>query len=118
MYELELRRAGMNPAQFELMSFLRVRPGVNQAALAEALDVDQTTLSRNVRLLAGMGWVTVQAWAKDKRVSTYALSEAGVAALQMAMPLWERATVRVEGSLAEKASVWKVLEELGAAAGG
>jgi DNA-binding MarR family transcriptional regulator len=116
MYEMELRGAGVNPAQFELMSYLQARPGESQAALAAALDVDQTTLSRNVRLLAGQGWVRVSAGVKDRRVSTYALSDAGEAALQVAMPLWERAKARVEGSLGEKATVWRVLGELGAAA--
>ncbi len=116
IYEAELRGAGMNPAQFEVMSYLQARPGVSQAALAEALDVDQTTLSRNVRLLAGQGWVTVSDGVKDRRVSTYALSVAGAAALQVAMPLWERARARVAGSLGDKAAVWRVLGELGAAA--
>jgi DNA-binding MarR family transcriptional regulator len=118
MYEAELRGAGMNPAQFELMSTLQARPGVSQALLAAALDVDQTTLSRNVRVLVGQGWVAASEGVRDKRVSTYALSEAGEAALHVAMPLWERARARVEGSLGDAEVVWRVLGELGAAADG
>jgi DNA-binding MarR family transcriptional regulator len=118
MYEAELRGAGMNPAQFELMCSLRARPGLSQAALAEAMDVDQTTLSRNVRLLAGQGWVTVSGGVKDRRVSAYALSDAGEGALQAAMPLWQRAKARVAGSLGDEEAVWRVLGELGAAADG
>jgi DNA-binding MarR family transcriptional regulator len=116
MYEAELRGAGMNPAQFELMSYLQARPGVGQAVLAEAMDVDQTTLSRNMKVLAGQGWVTVSAGVKDRRVSTYALRDAGEAALQAAMPLWERAKAKVAGSLGDEAAVWRVLGELGSAA--
>ncbi len=116
MYEAELRGAGMNPAQFELMNYLRELPGVSQAALAEAMDLDQTTLSRNVRVLVGQGWIVASVGLKDRRVSTYALSEAGVVALQAAMPLWEGAKARVEGSLGSTEEVWSVLGELGTAA--
>jgi DNA-binding MarR family transcriptional regulator len=112
MYEEELRGAGMNPAQFELMTYLWARPGVSQAALAEAMDIDQTTLSRNVKLLVRQGWVVASAGMKDRRVSTCALSEAGAAALQVAMPLWERARAKVAGSLQDDAVVWRVLGEL------
>jgi len=118
MYEAELRGAGMNPAQFELMSTLQAWPGVSQALLAETMDVDQTTLSRNVRVLVGQGWVAASEGVRDRRVSTYALSAAGTAALQVAMPLWERAKARVAGSLGDEAVVWRVLGELGAAADG
>jgi DNA-binding MarR family transcriptional regulator len=118
MYEAELRGAGMNPAQFELMSCLQARPGVSQAALAESMDIDQTTLSRNMKVLIGQGWVTVSAGVKDGRVSTYALSEAGAAALYAAMPLWERAKAQVEGALGDAEAVWRVLGELVAAAKG
>ena len=116
MYEAELRGAGMNPAQFELLNYLREMPGVNQAALAEAMDLDQTTLSRNVRVLVEQGWIVASPGLKDRRVSTYGLSDAGVVALQVAMPLWERVKARVEGSLGSTEAVWGVLRELGVAA--
>jgi DNA-binding MarR family transcriptional regulator len=108
----------MNPAQFELLSYLQARPATSQAVLAEAMDIDQTTLSRNVKVLVGQGWVVASAGVKDRRVSAYALSDAGAAALQVAMPLWERAKARVEGSLGDAEVVWRVLGELGAAAEG
>jgi DNA-binding MarR family transcriptional regulator len=107
----------MNPAQFELMSNLRGRPGASQSELAAALDVDQTTLSRNLKLLVGLGWVSVKASATDGRRSEYVLSSEGVRAYQKAVPCWERAMAKVEERLGGKAkSVWGVLERLGAAA--
>ena len=54
-YEAELRSVGMSATQFELMANLRGRPRVSQSELAVALDVDQTTLSRNLKLLVGLG---------------------------------------------------------------
>jgi DNA-binding MarR family transcriptional regulator len=108
---------GMNPAQFELMANLQRRPRVSQSELAAAMDVDQTTLSRNLKLLVGLGWVSVGASATDGRRSEYALSGEGVRVFRRAVPCWERAMRRVEEKLGAKAgSVWGALDRLGAAA--
>jgi DNA-binding MarR family transcriptional regulator len=117
MYEAALEPAGMNPAQFELLSYLRARPGLSQTAYAEALDIDQTTLSRNLRGLVTRGWVEASAGAQDRRLAVYSLSPAGRSALQAALPLWQRAMETVEAALPEKDTVWRVLAELSGAAG-
>ena len=117
MYEAALEPAGMNPAQFELLSYLQGRPGLSQTAYAEALDIDQTTLSRNLKGLVERGWLEASAGAQDRRLAVYRLSSAGVSTLRMAMPLWQRAMETVEAGLEEKDAVWRVLGELGGAAG-
>jgi DNA-binding MarR family transcriptional regulator len=116
-YEAELRSVGMSATQFELMANLRGRPGVSQSELASALDVDQTTLSRNLKLLVGLGWVSVGVSVVDGRRSEYALSGEGLRVFRRAVPCWERAMRRIEEGLgANAAGVWGVLERLGAAA--
>ncbi len=112
LYEDALRPAGVNPAQFELMQHLRARPGVSQGRLAVAVDLDQTTLSRNMRGMLAAGWVTAEAGTKDRRVQSYALSEAGMSVLQAAMPLWEQVTARVAASVGDIESVWRGLAAL------
>ena len=117
MYEAELREAGMNPAQFELMSNLQGRPRSSQSELAAVLDVDQTTLSRNLKLLLGQEWVSVTASAKDGRRGEYQLTAEGRKALRRAMPCWERAMRQVNEALgADAESVWLALDGLSAAA--
>ena len=112
LYEDALLPAGVNPAQFELMQHLRARPGVSQGRLAVAVDLDQTTLSRNMRGMLAAGWVTAEAGTKDRRVQSYALSEAGMNVLQAAMPLWEQVTARVAASVGDIESVWRGLAAL------
>jgi DNA-binding MarR family transcriptional regulator len=116
-YEAALRGAGMNPAQYELMSNLKGRSGASQSELAAAMDVDQTTLSRNLKLLIAQGWVTGTASAKDARRSEYRLTPAGRESLRKAKPGWERATRAVSEKLGGDAGkIWKLLDSLGAAA--
>jgi DNA-binding MarR family transcriptional regulator len=118
LFEAELRPVGMNPAQFELMANLQGRPGASQSELAVAMDVDQTTLSRNLKLLMGRGWVGAGASAMDGRRMEYRLSGEGRRALQEAMPCWDRAMGKINARLGDKAEgVWRVLAGLGEAAG-
>jgi DNA-binding MarR family transcriptional regulator len=117
MYEAELREAGMNPAQFELLATVRGKPGSSQAELAAAMDADQTTLSRNLKLLSGQGWISSAISTKDRRRTEYALSTEGMHALEAAMPCWERARARMDEGLGRNAAdVWAVLDGLSAAA--
>jgi DNA-binding MarR family transcriptional regulator len=116
VYEAELRQAGMTPAQFELLNHLHARPRSSQSTLAGAVDADQTTLSRNLKLLVEQGWVGVGVSAQDARVAEYSLSAAGRTALRRAMPHWRRAQARVEAALPRPDAVWRALDELGEAA--
>jgi DNA-binding MarR family transcriptional regulator len=112
LYEEALRPAGVNPAQFELLQHLSRRHGMSQGALAVAVDLDQTTLSRNLKGMMELGWVVASAGVKDRRVSTYVLTETGTAVLQAAVPLWERATAKIEDALGDADVVWKGLAAL------
>jgi DNA-binding MarR family transcriptional regulator len=112
IYEQELREVGLNPAQYELLSSLKARPGSSQGALAVALDLDQTTLSRNMKLLVEQGRVLSVALAEDGRCVAYRLSTKGVADLKAAYRCWKRAAKRVERELPHPERVWQSLDAL------
>jgi DNA-binding MarR family transcriptional regulator len=93
--------AGVNPAQFELLQYLSRLPQLSQSELAEAVDLDQTTLSRNLKGMIALGWIVASVHAQDRRVSTYALSKTGDTTLRTAMPFWKRAQRRASTMLSE-----------------
>ena len=112
-YEEHLRPCGLTPAQFELLGQLAGQPGVAQVELAERLGVDQTTLSRGLRLLVERQWVAREAAAGDRRLVRYRLTEAGVAGLREAIGYWRAAQEAVEAQLgAEVEAAWGVVERL------
>lgn len=113
MYEEELRPSGVNPAQFELLQYVSRMPGLGQHELADVVDVDQTTLSRNLKGMMALGWIVASSSAQDRRVSTYVLTKSGKAALRRAAPLWKRAQAKVSRSLRHAEAVRKALEDLG-----
>jgi DNA-binding MarR family transcriptional regulator len=117
IYERELREAEMNPAQYELMSYLKAYPGSSQAALAVALDLDQTTLSRNLKVLMEQGRVLSVVDKRDARRVEYRLSRKGERDLKAAHLCWKRAMETVERELPHPEGVWQSLDALAEAMG-
>jgi DNA-binding MarR family transcriptional regulator len=112
IYEQELQTVGMNAAQYELLNCLKVRPGCSQRSLAEAVDLDQTTLSRNLKLLMVQGRVLGAASKTDARRVEYRLSAQGMRDLKAASPCWKRAMATVERELPHPERVWQSLDAL------
>ena len=113
LYEESLRPMSLTPAQFELLSDLAALPGRTQAALAESLGLDQTTLSRNVKLLLARGCLERSTSAHDRRQSAYELTRAGHELLRHAVPLWQAAHHSMQQALGKDWEVvWSALTTL------
>ncbi len=90
--------AGVEPAQYSLLSMLSRRPGASQTLLGQSLGLDKTTMSRNLRVLRKNGWIQ-GAEKDDRRVRGFELTPAGKKLLTAAKPGWERAQSRLRKSL-------------------
>lgn len=66
--------------------------------LAQALVMDRTTLTRDLRPLEGQGFIRVGAGV-DRRTRTVILTARGREVLTRALPLWERAQRQMEDGL-------------------
>ncbi len=55
------------------------------------LDLDQTTLSRNLRLLTANKWIKGTRSKEDRRLTCYAVTPAGFEIRKAAAPHWNRA---------------------------
>lgn len=96
-YDRLLAPSGLSAPQFILLcSIARVGP-VMINVLAELVDTDRTTLTRNLELLARQGLVQSRE-GEDRRMRLVLLTEKGEQALERAWPLWEKAQARVEGA--------------------
>jgi DNA-binding MarR family transcriptional regulator len=112
-YEDALRPAGMTTSQFELMMTLKFAGPGNQTRLASLLETDQTTLSRNLKLLLKERWVETGKDARDARRRTYRLTPLGIAVLREAERCWRRAHEETERLLGAPISdLWPVLERI------
>jgi DNA-binding MarR family transcriptional regulator len=107
-YDDELRGAGLRTTQYSLLQLLRRYGEVRQRDLAERTLHDETSLTRGLRPLVEAGWVAVRA-GDDRREKWFRITSAGLAKLEEARPAWERAQVRMQALLPERA--WRGLME-------
>ncbi len=102
-YDEAMAPLGINIAQFSLLrSIARLEP-VILTELGRRMELDRSTIGRNVRVLERMGLVKLGS-GKDRREATVMLTEAGRRVLQEAAPLWEAAQAALEARMGVKAT--------------
>lgn len=101
VYDAALRPLGLALNQFTLLVSIHLMGPVAITQLAQALSTDQTTLTRNLKLLEQRGWVAIAA-AEDRRVKLVSLSPEGRTLLAAALPLWEQAQNQVIQQLGDQ----------------
>lgn len=102
VYDRELAAVGLRVTQYSLMANLHSQAGTAGVALTELagrMDMDRTTLTRNLRPLVDRGWAELVASEADARVRLARLTPAGQALLQQARPHWKRAQDEVTATL-------------------
>ena len=117
LYDQALRPSGLRITQYTLLVAVALSEPVPITRLADALDLDRTTLARDLKPLTERGLVQIAA-GEDRRMRRVRLTPQGRAAMERAYPLWQRAQARiVEGSGPER---WRAvaggLEEVAALA--
>jgi len=98
IYDEALAPIGINIAQYSLLRCVERLQPATLKALAEAQELDRSTMGRNIRVLEKIGLVTLGR-GEDQRESMVALSDGGRAALSLGGPLWDEAQARFERRL-------------------
>ncbi len=88
----------LSPAQFSVLTIIEANPGINQLAIASALDIERAGLGRLVDRLEQQGMVTRTASAIHPRYYVLELTAAGAKLLDRVRP----AIAESEKVLAEK----------------
>jgi len=88
-YDKLLEPAGLRVSQATVLVVLYLSGEQTINELAEQLELDRTTLTRNLKPLAHQGLLTI-APGSDQRTRVVALTPKGEAALLKVLPLWEQ----------------------------
>jgi DNA-binding MarR family transcriptional regulator len=97
-YDEMLAPSGLNAPQFGLLATLAEAAPVTIHRLAQIMDIDRTTLTRNLEVLAKQHLVRDEE-GEDRRMRLVQLSQEGEQALRRAWPLWQEAQARIERAL-------------------
>lgn len=98
-FDEALRPAGLTNFQFSLLHALNRPEPPPMAPVAALLGMDRTTLTANLKVLAGRGMVEVAVDPADRRGRRLKLLPAGRQALVRAIPIWEAEHAALEAGL-------------------
>src|SRR5690242_19892218 len=76
-YDRSLRPHGIRVTQFTILAMLELRGPTPIGALAEALGMERTTLTRNLALLESRRWVDVRGSREDARSRVASIAAKG-----------------------------------------
>ena len=99
VFDRRLRPHGLRITQFTILANLILRGATPVTALAEALGVDRTTLTRNLALLERSGWIETRADENDGRTHLVLATAKGRAVASDALPGWRAAQAEVATTL-------------------
>jgi DNA-binding MarR family transcriptional regulator len=99
-YDGVLHSTGLRATQLSILAGLALRGPITVSTLAEALVMDQTTLTRNLKPLEKRGLVQ-RVPGTDRRTRSVSLTPKGVTAITNAFPFWKRAQANVVRAFGE-----------------
>lgn len=103
VYDRALVPVGLRVTQYSLLAQLRGHPGLPMTELAARLDMDRTTLTRNLRPLLAAGWVDVAPSPEDARRRLVHITPGGEAVWSAARTHWRRAQEEVRAAVGDAA---------------
>ncbi|WDZ81258.1 MarR family winged helix-turn-helix transcriptional regulator (plasmid) [Ensifer adhaerens] len=103
LYDDALEPIGINLAQFSMLRHIERGEPISMTELGRTIELERSTVSRNVKVLEGMGLVTTGS-GKDQREAVVELTENGRQILTDGAPLWEGAQDKIEARLGTDAA--------------
>jgi DNA-binding MarR family transcriptional regulator len=119
LYDAAMAPTGLKVTQLPILVGLGSDGELPITALADALGLDRTTLTRNLKVLEDRGLVSVAPADQDARVRLVSLTDAGACALAGALASWKDVQETVQAQFGEQRlrALYGDLDELAAAVG-
>ena len=90
VYDDALRPFGLKVTQMSMLVVAENRGLIRQSEVGAELQLDDSTLSRNLERMRANGWLE-EVSGEDARVHSYRLTQTGRALLEKAIPAWRSA---------------------------
>jgi DNA-binding MarR family transcriptional regulator len=90
IYDDALASVGLKASQFNLLVATANREETRPAELAKYLEMDESTLSRNVERMCNKGWLRLEP-GEDRRSHVIKVTDKGRAMIRKAYPAWQQA---------------------------
>ena len=104
IYDEALRPFGVKISQLNILVATATHERSRPADLCRTLDLDPSTLSRNLRILHRRGWIEYLEDQGDARAQPFRLTAAAEELIVRAYPAWLTAQLRAEEALGPEAA--------------
>jgi len=94
LYDSYMQGSGVRATQFTILSQLMLRGEMPIGKLASLLGMERTTLSRNLTLLEGKGWISIGA-GDEARALMVAIPTQGRGLVRRGFPYWSKAQAHI-----------------------
>jgi DNA-binding MarR family transcriptional regulator len=113
VYDGALADAGLKTSQFSVLIAVANRGKARPAELTELLQMDESTLSRNVERMCARGWLRLEREG-DRRSHLIEVTDKGQTLIRKCLPAWRQAQAEVSerlgtGTVAELRSALRKL---------
>jgi DNA-binding MarR family transcriptional regulator len=98
IYDSALAGAGLKTSQFSVLIAVANRGKARPAELIKQLQLDESTLSRNVDRMCARGWLRLHR-GEDRRSHQIELTDKGQALIRKSLPAWQRAQEEISRTL-------------------
>src|ERR1700674_6025892 len=98
IYDGALASSGVKTSQFSVLVAVANRKKARPAELAKLLQMDESTLSRNVERMCAKGWLRLEPDA-DRRSHLIEVTDKGQALIRKCLPGWQKAQTEVSRRL-------------------
>lgn len=98
IYDGALANAGLKTSQFSVLVSVANRKQARPAELIKHLQLDESTLSRNVERMCARGWLRLVQDA-DRRSHLIEVTDKGQALIRKCLPAWQKAQAEVSRRL-------------------
>ncbi len=98
VYDDAMRPLGITASQYTLLAQLAARDSITAVEIGHELDIEKSTLSRNLKRLLGLGHITMDPPA-GRRGRGLHLTPKGQAILKDAFPIWQDAQTRAVSAM-------------------
>jgi DNA-binding MarR family transcriptional regulator len=99
VYDDALADVGLKVSQFSVLNAVANREDTRPAELAKFLEMDESTLSRNVARMCARGWLRLEPGENDRRSHQITITDMGKALLRKSYPAWQQAQSQVTNKL-------------------
>ena len=98
IYDTALANAGVKTSQFSVLVSVANRKQARPAEMTRLLQLDESTLSRNVDRMCARGWLRIVPDA-DRRSHLIEVTDKGQALIRKSLPAWQKAQAEVSQRL-------------------